>query len=196
MIIHLLIFHIPICPHHEAVLENHRNLVFPSTSSFVSSRPLPCPSGHAILNDMFLSQHVTGIRASIFHSTQDHLRFLSSLHGLDVSSLSSMRNLKLCLLFHIINGDCFSDRCSASRPSADRSACLSIASAFPSPLAITEFTVQLLKASEPSVLSTDNLLLIVESTGTQGPYENRPEDHASKKKKTRQPAELDRMDDK
>lgn len=50
---------------------------------------------------------------------------------------------------------------------------MSIASAFTSPLAITEFTVQLLKASSPSALSTEDLLLVVESTGIQQPYENR-----------------------
>ena len=123
-------------------------------------------SGHAVLNDMFLSQCLTGIRASVFHSSLDHLRFVLSLHGLDISTTCNMRIVKLQLLFHIINGDCFSDRCKASHPSPDRSACLSIAAGFTSLLAITEFIVQLLKAASPSAMPMEDLLLLVESTGS------------------------------
>jgi hypothetical protein len=58
-------------------------------------------------------------------------------------------------------------------PSPNHSACLSIAAGFNNTFSITEFIMRLLKSSEPSVLSTDDLLLIVQSAGTQAPYENR-----------------------
>lgn len=142
----------------------HNNMLTPQTSSRKSSHAststssppqrTPPASGHAMLNDMFLSQHVTGIRASIFHSSSEHLQFVSSLHGLDMPTTCNTRDLKLRLLFHIVNGDCFLDRCEASHPSPDRSACLSIAAGFSSSLAITEFIVQLLKASSSPDRST------------------------------------------
>jgi hypothetical protein len=80
---------------------------FASTSTFVHEREPSHVSGHATLNDMFVSRRVTGVRASIFHCSQDHLRKLCVLHGLDVSPLSNTRDTKISLLSHVLNGDCF-----------------------------------------------------------------------------------------
>ena len=132
----------------------------------------PSPnSSHAILHDMFLSRCVTGIRASIFHCSEHHLHFVCSLHGLDINHLSNLRDMKLKLLYHTINGDCFANRCEKSRPLPDHSACLRIA-AFSSSLSITKFVIDFLKGSTASILSVEDLLLIVESTGNQSPYNN------------------------
>ena len=79
---------------------------FASTSTFVRQREPSCLSGHAILNDMFLSQRVSGVRASIFHCSQDYLRKLCTLHGLDISPSSNTRNMKISLLSHVLNGYC------------------------------------------------------------------------------------------
>ena len=150
-------------------------------SDFASTSTLPfqqCssslkPSGHAILHDMLVSQRATGIGASIFHSSADQIRKVCTLHGLDVAPLTNIRSLKSRLLYHIVNGDCFMSRCEKACPALDRSACLSVAAGFLSPLAITVFVTNLLKSSTPSEISTEDLLLVVESTGTQTRYENR-----------------------
>jgi len=139
----------------------------PMSPDFQSSRP----SGHATLHDMFLSRRVTGIRASVFHCTESHLQKVCMLHGLDVGTSLTLRNLKLRFLYHIINGDCFLQRCEQSHPSPDRSACLCVAGGFSSAMSITSFVVDLLKNSTPSQVTTEDLLLIVESTGYQSPYE-------------------------
>jgi hypothetical protein len=161
LIFHPLILPIIICPPHALLAQPECSIHFHfsiSSSSTFSFRP------------RYYQCHVSfTVGTSVFTSSAE-LRFVSSLHGLDVTTTCDTRSLKLRL--HIINGDCFSDRCEASRH-PDRSACLSIAAGFSSPLAITEFTVQLLKGSSASVFSMENLLLVVESTGTQGPYENR-----------------------
>ena len=44
------------------------------SSSATESQPQSLPlSSHAILRDMFLSQHVTGIQASVFHCSEEQL---------------------------------------------------------------------------------------------------------------------------
>ncbi len=86
---------------------------------------------------------------------------------LDLTASTTVRDIKIRLLYHILNGDCFAQRCEESH---DRSGCLCITSTFPSALSITSFIVSLLKDCPSSKLSTENLLLIVESTGDQSPY--------------------------
>ena len=88
---------------------------------------LSSSSARIILQDMFLSRPVTGIRASVFHCPLDHLRKVCSLHGLDVSPSSTTRDVRLHLLYHIINSDCFAQCCEPCRPSPDHSACLCVA---------------------------------------------------------------------
>jgi len=136
------------------------------------SQTIPTDRGEKILRDMFLSRRVIGIRASLFHSSIEHLRKVCSLHGIDVSGCSKVRDVKIRLLYHIINGDCFLQHCESSHPVPDRSACLCIAGSFPSSLSITSFIENLLKTSIASQITTEELLLVVESTGNQLPYEN------------------------
>ena len=62
-------------------------------------------SGEAILHDNFLSHRDTGIRASVFHCSSKHLRKICSLHGLDVSHCSKTRDVRVRLLYHIVNGE-------------------------------------------------------------------------------------------
>jgi len=133
----------------------------------------PSPnSSHAILHDMFLSRCVTGIRVSILHCSEHHLRFVCSLHGLDINHPLNLRDMKLKLLYHTINSDCFANRCEKSRPLPDCSACLRIATGFSSSLSITKFIIDFFKGSTALILSVEDLLLIVESTGNQLPYNN------------------------
>src|SRR6266545_378424 len=144
-----------------------------SSSPTAESVPHTLPtSGEDILHDMFLSQCVTSIGASVFHSSVEHLRKVCSLHGLHVNSCSNVRDIKIRLLYYIINGNCFGQCCEPSHPSPDCSACLCITTNFLSSFSITSFVVNLLKASTPSQVMTEQLLLIVESTGNQAPYEN------------------------
>ena len=58
-------------------------------------------------------------------------------------------------------------------PIPDRSACMCVGRSFSSPSAITSFIVTLLKNASVVEMSTQDLLLIVESTGSQSPYQNR-----------------------
>jgi len=146
----------------------------PSSSRL--SDPLPeslATTAHAILEDMFLSHRLSGIRASVFHASEHHLRKVCLLHGLDVNTCTNVRDVRLCLLFHVVNGDCCSQRCEASHPFPDQSACFCIASAFPSALSITSFIIGFLKDSTSFKITTEDLLLIVQSTGHQSPYEKR-----------------------
>ena len=146
----------------------------PSSSRLSDPLPESLPmTAHAILEDMFLSHRLSGIRASVFHASEHQLRKVCLLHGLDVNTSTNVRDIRLRLLFHVVNGDCFSRRCEASHPSPDRSACACIASAFPSALSITSFIISFLKNSTSSKITTEDLLLIVQSTGHQSPYEKR-----------------------
>jgi hypothetical protein len=129
-------------------------------------------SAERILTDMFRSHCVTGTRASIFHCSDQHLRNICLLHGLDVTQCSKLRDVKIRLLYHLINGDCFTQRCEPHRPSPDRTACLCVVAGFSSALGITTFIVNLLNHSSASKVSTEDLLL-VESTGNQLPYESK-----------------------
>ena len=122
---------------------------------------------------MFLSRHTTGICASLFHCSEECLHFLSRLHRLETSALSAVRDVRLKILHHVINGDCALARCSSSSSLPDRSACISIAQGFSSASSITTFVTDLLKGSTASVVTTQELLLVVESTGIQCPYRNR-----------------------
>jgi len=152
---------------------SHQSYDHPSSFSSIDIIDSQSQSGHSILHDMFFSQRVTGIRASIFRCSEVHLRKLCSLHGLDISCPSNVRHLKLRLLYHIINGDCFAQRCEQSSPLPDHLACLCVAGTFPSAMSITSFVVGILKDSSPAQLSTEHLLLIVESLGDQSRYEQR-----------------------
>jgi len=93
------------------------------------------------------------------------------LHGLDVTLSSNAGHVKLKLSYHVVNGDCFAC-CEKSHPFHDRSACPCVAAGFSSSLSITMFVINLLKESLPSVISTEDLLLVVESTGNQAPYKH------------------------
>jgi hypothetical protein len=64
-------------------------------------------SGHATLHDMFLSHQVTAVRASILHCPETHICMMFLLHCLDVSSSTNMGDLKVKLLHHLINEDCY-----------------------------------------------------------------------------------------
>ena len=143
----------------------------PSSSSTHAQESVPqapplATSARGILQDMFLSRHVTGMRASIFNCSVDHLRKVCLLHGLNINPSSTTRDVKLCLLYHIINGNCFAQRCEPCRPCPDRSACLCVASG----LSITSFIMNLLNDSTPSQITTEDLLLIMQSMGDQSPY--------------------------
>jgi hypothetical protein len=144
------------------------NFASTSTSTFVREPEPSHVSGHPILNDMFLSRRVRGVRASIFQCSQDHLRKLCTLHGLDIKPSSNSRDMKVGPLCHVLNGYCFDSEKLSTSP--DRSACLCVAAGFSSSFSITAFIVDLLQKSSPTVLPTDHLLLIVESLGTCAPY--------------------------
>jgi len=151
----------------------------PSSSSScptIATEPLPfsmpTSNGEDILRDMLLSRRLTSIRASVLHCSEGHLRKVSSLHGLDVSCCLKVRDIRIRLLYHIINGDCFPQCCESSQPAPDCSACLCVAANFRSSLEITSFVVNLLKKATPSQITTEELLVVVESTGNQLPYEN------------------------
>jgi len=65
------------------------------------------------------------------------------LHVLDVTLSSNARDvkLKLKLLYHVVNGDCFASRCEKPHPFPDRSAYLCVAAGFSSSLSITMFVI-------------------------------------------------------
>jgi len=73
---------------------------------------------------------------------------------LDLAASATVRDIKIRLLYYILNGGCFAQRYEGSHPSPDRSGCLCITSAFPSALSII---VSLLKDCPSSKLSTENL---------------------------------------
>ena len=76
-----------------------------------------------------------------------------------------------------MNGDCFFQHCEPSHPTPDHLACLCIAVSFPLSLSITSFIENLLKMSASSQITTEELLLIVKSTGNQLPYKNQQHMH-------------------
>ncbi len=152
------------CPPHSATTQLHPlSSTCPGPSSFfpvTESQPQSSRiSAHAILHDMFLSQCVTGIRASVFHCPEDQLRKICLLHGVEVNHTCPVHDVRLCLLYHILNGDCITEHCESSQPSPDCTACLCISAGFSSPLSITSFVDNLLKDSTPSIVMTEDLCL-------------------------------------
>jgi len=80
----------------------------PSSSRLSDPPPESLPTtAHAILEDMFLSHHLSGIRVSVFHASEHHLQKVCLLHGLDVNTCTDVRDIRSRLLFHVVNGDCF-----------------------------------------------------------------------------------------
>ena len=150
-----------------------RGLGFASTSTHVRIPHKSSATGHSILYDNFLSHRRTGIRASVFQCAEDQFLELCRLHGLHVDDMQCRRDQKTKLIYHLLNGDCFGTRCLSSSPAPDRSACLNVAAGFSSSYSISSFLVSILKTSPSSIISTENLLLIVNSLGSQAPYVNR-----------------------
>jgi len=143
-----------------------------SSSTLFHSDQQSRRSGRALVHDMFLSQCATGLKPSIFSCSEEELGTFCASHGLHFSLSETFREVKLKLLYHVINGNCFFHRFGTASSCLDRSACLCIASAFSSSLAITIFIISLLKSRMSSDLSTDDLSMVVESLGTQPAYEN------------------------
>ena len=173
------VVHVVLPIHVENVTVPSTGHVAPDSVSGASTSQIPEPnstgddplSGRHFLHDIFLSRRVVGVRASIFHSSKEHLLRLCELHGLDVNDARSSRDIKSRLLYHLLNGDCLLPQCVSKSPAPDRTACLCIARGFSSPLAVTSFIVSCLKNATPSAVAIEDLLLIVESIGTQSPYE-------------------------
>jgi len=150
-----------------------RGLGFATTSSHVRERHEKVLNGYDALRDIFMTRCHTGVRVSPFFAEESELRSVLTLHGLQ-SSASCTRDLRIALLNHLLNGDCFGSQClSSNHVTLDRTACLCIAEGFSSSLAITECVCKLLQDAPSTTVSTDSLMLVVTSVGCQGPYENR-----------------------
>ena len=141
----------------------HLCLPIPFLSKYISFDG-SVSAGKSILHDMFVSDHVTGICAFVFHCSAECLHTTCSLHGLDdhVTCCSKVWDVRLCLLYHIINGDCFAQRCKASHPCPNRSGCLCIAGAFSLSLSITSFVQKVLKQATPVQMMGEWLLDVVD----------------------------------
>ena len=83
-------------------------LGFASTSTHVCIPHKSSATGHSILYDNFLSHHHIGIRASVFQCAEDQFLELCHLHGLHVDNMQCHRDWKTKLIYHLLNGDCFS----------------------------------------------------------------------------------------
>src|SRR5258705_13657900 len=77
--------------------QSHRPSLSSTTPSMTLESQASFASGRKILQDILLSRRVAGIRASVFRSSESHLRKLCLLHGLDVTTLSNVRYLKVRL---------------------------------------------------------------------------------------------------
>ena len=99
---------------------------------------LSSTSGRNVLESMFFSHRTVGVKASIFTSPESSLRASCLLHGLTITCLSNVREVRTALLSHIVNGDCFTSRCAANASASvpDRTACLCIAKGFSSSFAM------------------------------------------------------------
>lgn len=120
------------------------------------------------LKDILLGRLCAGTRASVF---TDHLLQLQTslkLHGF-THAPDSVRECKVMVLHHLLNGDCmrYAHLChnteGAARP--DRTACQVLRRGFCDPQDFVEAIVSIATTAKATDLSTDNLLLMVESTG-------------------------------
>ena len=150
-----------------------RGFGFATTLSHVRKKHEKVLNGYDVLHDIFTTGCHTGVRVSPFLAEESELRSVLTLHGLQ-SSATCTRDLRIALINHLLNGDCFGSKClSPNHVIVDRTACMCIAEGFSSSLAITEHICKLLQNAVSTTVSTDSLLLVVTSVGCQGPYENR-----------------------
>jgi hypothetical protein len=78
----------------EPNLERSLSSACVADSELLLAHMSPVP-GEAILHNMFLSQRVTGIQASVFHASDKLLCKLGCLlHGLDINSNMKVRDVK------------------------------------------------------------------------------------------------------
>jgi len=150
-----------------------RGFGFATTSTHIRERHEKVVTGYDVLRDIFTTQCHTGVRVSPFFAGESELRSVLTLHGLD-STAVCVRDLKITLLNHLLSGDCYGSQClSPNHVSRDRTACVCIAEGFSSSLAITEHICKLLRDSDSSIVTTNSLLIAVQSVKCDGPYENR-----------------------
>ena len=119
---------------------------------------------------MFLHDTSTGVRSSVFTNDLKKLHYLLQLHGF--SNLSHcVRECKIMLVHHLINGDClrYDHLCKVNTLAhdklPDRTACRVVSSGFSEPIEITKTIMDIIGQASAKQISTDRLLILVDSIG-------------------------------
>jgi len=107
----------------------------------------------------------TGVRVSSFSAKESELCYALTLHSLHSSTIG-VQDLRIALLHHLLNRDCFESQClSLNYVTIDQTACLCITEGFLSSLAIAEHIFKLLYNVASITVSVDSLMLVVISVG-------------------------------
>lgn len=127
-------------------------------------------NGLSLLKDVLLLQFRTGVRASVFSDDSSQLLSILKLHGICYVP-NTIRECKIMILQHLLNGDCMrhehlchkEKNTATSRP--DRTACRALSAGFCDPQNFIEGLLNIVTEATTQEINTDNLLLMVESTG-------------------------------
>ena len=120
------------------------------------------------LKDILLGRMCAGIRASVFTNHLLQLQTSLKLHRF-THAPDSIRECKVMILHHLLNGDCmrYAHLCHNTEGAAhpDHTACQVLHHGFCDPQNFVEAIISIATMAKVTDMSTDNLLLMVESTG-------------------------------
>jgi hypothetical protein len=121
-----------------------------------------------LLKDVLLRRFRTGVRASIFSDDPSQLQSILKIHGLSHGP-STIRQSKIMILQHLLNGDCmrYGHLChnTEDTPRPDCTACRALSAGFSDPQNFIEGLLNIVTGATTQEIRTDNLLIMVESTG-------------------------------
>jgi hypothetical protein len=126
------------------------------------------PTGIDILADSLISNSGSGVRTSVFSENLTSLHYLLQLHGFSNTS-SSVRECKIMLAHHLLNGDClrFGHICESTSKSKvpDRTACRILSDGFSQPLDMTKAVVNIVVKASAKEFCNDRLLILTDAIG-------------------------------
>lgn len=133
----------------------------------------PTIDSYTYLKSIFLGQRSAGVNASTFTDSLPVSQDLLGYHALQCSASMTFCDDRNKLLQHIVHGKCFafSRNCHASSQFA-RVGCHSVAVNEATPLGIPKTVAIVIEESSANNISTQDLIILVESIGVHGPYHN------------------------
>lgn len=145
------------------------------TATGCSSVPLsqPTVSGFDAIRSILYGNRIAGVYASVFSDHVDEVFQLLDAHGLQVSLLLPLREMRIKFLQHLIHGDyyMYSHNSDASTV-CSRFGCHAVSRGHQSAVDISHSVLRQVELSCANNISTQDLIMLVESSGLCGPFHN------------------------